>query len=269
MDVQKTFATDDCLLAYDCWPGERVVTVVLLHGYGVNRRMWQPQVEALRDVGYPIINIDVRGHGASRPTKSFSVRAAAEDLQAILTAEYNPSAVIIGLSMSGFVTQEYAALFGGALGYMVIGVTPMFMRYAAWEKLGLKYSGPIMKYLYTWKGLKKAMAKGSTSTPAAYDLAMSMFDEMNKEEFLTSWQGFTTCLYEREVHLDAPLLVVCGEEDTRGTIQKHLADWPAQYPGCTVKTIPGAGHLANLDAPEVFNEIMLAFIESCEKGNLS
>ncbi len=130
IDVQKTLARDDCLLAYDYWPGERAVTVVLLHGYGVNRSMWQPQVEVLRDSGYPLINIDVRGHGASRPTKSFSVRAAAEDLQAILTAEHNPPTVIAGLSMGGFVTQEYAALFGDALGYMVIGVTPMFMRYA-------------------------------------------------------------------------------------------------------------------------------------------
>lgn len=151
---------------------------------------------------------------------------------------------------------------------MVVGVTPMFMHYAKWEKLALKYSGPMMKYLYTWKSLKKAMAKGSASTPPAYDMAMGMFDDMDKEEFLASWQGFTTCLYERELHLDAPLIMVCGEEDTRGTIKKHLADWPVQYPGCTVKTISGVGHLANLDSPEAFNAIMLAFINSCGRWDV-
>lgn len=263
MDIQKTLKRGDCTLIYDVWPGKHPASVVLIHGYGVHRGMWEPQVKALREADYPVINMDVRGHGASRPTKSFSVRAAAEDLDAVLQAEQRPKAVIVGLSMGGFVTQEYAALFGGALGYLVVGTTPMFMRYAGWEKLALQYSGPIMKYLYTWESLKKAMAKGSTFTPAAYTAAMNMFGKMSKEEFLISWQGFTTCLHEREIRLDAPLLMVCGEEDTRGTIKKHLADWPVQYPGCTVKIIPQAGHLTNLDRPETFNEILLEFIKSC------
>jgi pimeloyl-ACP methyl ester carboxylesterase len=263
MGIQKTLKREDCTLVYDVWPGERPVAIVLIHGYGVHRGMWKPQVKALQEAGYPVINMDVRGHGDSRPTKSFSVRAAAEDLYAILEAEQYPKTIIVGLSMGGFVTQEYAAVFGGALGYMVVGTTPMFMRYANWEKLALQYSGSIMKYLYTWKSLKKSMSKGSTFTPAAYNEAMNMFGRMNKEEFLISWQGLSTCLYERKIRLDAPLLVVCGDEDTRGTIKKHLSDWPVQYPGCTVKTIPRAGHLANLDAPETFNKILLSFIKSC------
>ncbi len=205
-----------------------------------------------------MINIDVRGHSDSRPTKSFSVRAAAEDLHEILQTKRCKKTIIVGLSMGGFVTREYAALFGGALGYVVVGATPLFMRYARWEKLALQYSGPLMKCLYTWNSLKKAMAKGSTFTPAAYEAAMDMFGKMNKEEFLISWQGFSTCLYEREIQLDAPLLG--GEEDSRGTIKMHLADWPVQYPGCTIKTIPRAGHLTNLDAPGTFNEILLEFI---------
>lgn len=263
MDIQKTLKRENCTLVYDAWPGKNTEAVVLIHGYGVHRAMWKPQVEALREAGYPVINIDVRGHGASCPTKSFSVREAAEDLHAILQAERCPKSFIVGLSMGGFVIQEYAALFGGALAYLVIGATPMFMRYARWEKLALQYSGSIMKYLYTWKGLKKAMAKGSTFTPAAYNAAMDMFEKMNKEEFLISWRGFSSCLYEREIRLDAPLLILCGEEDSRGTIKKHLADWPIQYPGCKVKTIPRAGHLANLDAPEAFNEMLLTFVKAC------
>lgn len=263
MIIQKTLKREDCILVYDVSPGERPAVAVLIHGYGVHRGMWKLQVKALREAGYPVINMDVRGHGASRPTKNFSVRAAAEDLNAIIQAEQCSKVVIVGLSMGGFVTQEYAALFGGALGYLVVGTTPMFMRYAKWEKLALQYSGLIMKYLYTWKSLKKAMAKGSTFTPAAYKETMDMFGRMNKREFLISWQGFSTCLYERKIRLDAPLLMVCGDEDTRGTIKKHLADWPVQYPGCTVKTIPRAGHLANLDAPETFNKILLSFIKSC------
>ncbi|HCF48669.1 MAG TPA: alpha/beta hydrolase, partial [Syntrophomonas sp.] len=74
---------------------------------------------------------------------------------------------------------------------------------------------------------------------------------------------FSACLHEERFRFDAPLLVVAGEQDTRGTIQKHLADWTKHYTDCTVKTIANAGHVANLDQPEQFNRLLLSFINDC------
>jgi pimeloyl-ACP methyl ester carboxylesterase len=192
------------------------------------------------------------------------VKLAAEDTRAIIDSEKPERYLLCGLSMGAFVVQEYAFLFGSAVGYMLTGVTPLLMPYPAWEKTLLAWSGPMMKYLYTWKGLKKAMSKGSTHTKPALLRVSQMFEEMEKEEFLVSWEGFTSCLHEEPFEFDAPLLVVAGEQDTRGTIKKHLPDWQTHYPSCMVKTIPDAGHVANLDQPEQFNRILRAFIDSCE-----
>jgi pimeloyl-ACP methyl ester carboxylesterase len=222
--------------------------------------MWEPQVEFLQEKGYPVINIDVRGHGNSRPTDEFSVKLAAEDIRAIIDTENAKPFLLCGLSMGAFVVQEYAFLFGGAAGYMLTGVTPLCTPYPKWEKKLLACSGPIMKFFYSWTGLKKAMSKGSACTKPALLRIGRMFEKMEKQEFLVSWQDFTTCLHEESFEFDAPLLVVAGEQDTRGTIQKHLPDWQAHYPGCAVKTIPNAGHVTNLDQPEQFNRMLLSFI---------
>ncbi|MCM0759776.1 alpha/beta hydrolase [Sporomusa sphaeroides DSM 2875] len=165
-----------------------------------------------------MINIDVRGHGNSRPTSEFSVKLAAEDIHTIINSEKPGQYLLCGLSMGAFVVQEYAFLFGGgAVGYMLTGVTPLFIPYPKWEKMLLAYSGVMMKYLYTWKGLKKAMAKGSTYTKLALLRVTQMFEEIDRQEFLISWKGFTTCLHEESFQFDAPFLVVAGEQDTRGT----------------------------------------------------
>lgn len=262
--MEKYINRKGCKIAYDYLPGIQSITIILIHGYGLHRRMWEPQVKFLKEKGYPIINIDVRGHGNSRPTNEFSVKLAAEDIQSIVDSENLHKYLLCGLSMGAFVAQEYAFLFGGAIGYMLTGVTPLFTPYPKWEKALLTYSGPIMKYFYSWKGLKKAMTKGSTYTESAVLSVSKLFEEIEKQEFLVSWKGFTTCLHEESFKFDTPLLVVAGEKDTRGTIKKHLLDWKKHYPNCTVKTISNAGHAANLDQPDQFNDILLSFINSCE-----
>lgn len=262
--MERWINREGCTVFYEYLPGRMAATVVLVHGYGLHRSMWQPQVIFLQEQGYPIINMDVRGHGKSRPANEFSVKQAAEDMQAIINLEKPEQYLLCGLSMGAFVVQEYAFLFGGAAGYMLTGVTPLFVPYPQWEKSLLSHSGAIMKYLYTWKSLKKAMAKGSTHTKAALLKVTKIFDELDKQEFLTSWKGFTTCLHEEQFKFDAPLFVAAGDYDTRGTIKKHLPDWLAHYPGCVVETIPNAGHVANLDQPEQFNKMLLSFINVCE-----
>jgi pimeloyl-ACP methyl ester carboxylesterase len=119
--MQKSIESDGCRVFYDVTGLVDAPAVVLIHGYGINRKMWNPQLDALTD--FRVINIDVRGHGLSRPCRNFTVKKAASDLHIILDAEICKNAVVIGLSMGGYVTQQYAADYGKAKGYMIIGST--------------------------------------------------------------------------------------------------------------------------------------------------
>jgi pimeloyl-ACP methyl ester carboxylesterase len=39
-----------------------------------------------------------------------------------------------------------------------------------------------------------------------------------------------------------------------------------QIPGARLTTVPGAGHLSNLEQPETFNEIVAVFASTCAKS---
>jgi pimeloyl-ACP methyl ester carboxylesterase len=97
--------------------------------------MWNPQLEYFGKQ-YSIINIDVRGHGQSKHCHDFTVRLAAEDVHNILVHEGIKDYILIGLSMGGYIIQEFAYQYGGAKGYMITGSTPIFYRYTQISRSG-------------------------------------------------------------------------------------------------------------------------------------
>ena len=262
----KKLYSNGCNLSYDYIEKVGASTVVLIHGYGVNRKMWQPQLDFLRDK-FTVINIDVRGHGQSRPCGTFSIKEAASDLRNILLAEKCEKAILIGLSMGCYIIQEYAYKYGGALGYMIIGSVPILLPcYSKLEKIAIKHSAGMMK-LYPWAYMKNEMTKICATTEQARKLIHPMFDEMTQSEFIQSWNGIATCLHEEQMQFDAPLLVACGEKDKTGSIKKCMKFWKSSYKNCEIKILTNASHVANLDAINDFNKLMLNFISTCDNSN--
>ena len=74
----RAVRSDGCRIAYDCRQGEGP-EVVLLHGYGLDRTMWAPQLVALE--GWTVLNLDIRGHGDSRPCESTREQAVTQILR--------------------------------------------------------------------------------------------------------------------------------------------------------------------------------------------
>jgi len=122
--MQKCIEPGGCRIFYDITGPLDAPAVVLIHGYGVNRKMWNPQLDALKDCR--VINVDVRGHGLSRPCHNFTITNAAADINAILYEENCRDAVLVGLSMGGYITQEYAANYGNAEGIYDYRLNPHF-----------------------------------------------------------------------------------------------------------------------------------------------
>ncbi|HNW86829.1 MAG TPA: alpha/beta hydrolase [Candidatus Limiplasma sp.] len=259
--MKKTLSRKDCVLVYDTYGDPERPAVVLLHGYGVDAKMWAPQLEALGDA-YGIVP-DIRAHGRSRPCGNFTVAEAAEDLHAILEAEHCRRFVLIGLSMGGLIAQEFARRYGGASGYFILGAVPIFLDcYSSLEKVLLKHSAGMMN-LYPWKTLKREMVKVSAATETARAQIAPLFDNMTKQEFIASWKGLSDCIHREEVRFDAPLWVACGELDNTGTVRKCLKEWGRAYPNCRTFEFSNASHVANLDAPKAFNTELRAFLSVC------
>ena len=97
--------------------------VVFLHAFPVNRSMWEPQVTALSG-RFRALTLDFRGHGESdAPLWNFSLDQYADDVQALLDHLAIPKAVLVGLSMGGYVSLAFYRKFRGRVKGLVLADT--------------------------------------------------------------------------------------------------------------------------------------------------
>jgi pimeloyl-ACP methyl ester carboxylesterase len=84
--------------------------VVLLHGGGQTRHSWSAAVEPLRDAGYFVVNVDLRGHGDSgwSPDGQYSPALLAGDLRTVMIDITGPAAWV-GASMGGMTAMQALA----------------------------------------------------------------------------------------------------------------------------------------------------------------
>ncbi|MBI3127970.1 MAG: alpha/beta fold hydrolase [Candidatus Tectomicrobia bacterium] len=82
--------------------------LLLLHGFSLDRTMWDAQVEALAR-SYRLIVPDLRGLGATEnPGVQISIEQMADDAAGLLMALDIPAAAVAGFSMGGYVLAQMA-----------------------------------------------------------------------------------------------------------------------------------------------------------------
>jgi non-heme chloroperoxidase len=87
--------------------------VVLLHGWPLDSRSWEPQVHALLDAGYRVITYDRRGFGrSSRPADGYDFTTLAADLDRVLAEVDVRDATLIGFSLGTGELARYVGAHG-------------------------------------------------------------------------------------------------------------------------------------------------------------
>jgi 3-oxoadipate enol-lactonase len=80
--------------------------LVLLHGFPVDSRMWNNQIDALSD-RYRVIAIDLPGFGQSPPISDFTVDTAAAAVHDLLKKIHALPCALAGLSMGGYIAMAF------------------------------------------------------------------------------------------------------------------------------------------------------------------
>lgn len=94
--------------------------VVLVHGRGESRRVWDPLLAPLIAAGHRVTAVDLRGHGDSSPVGPYDVATMAADLGAVLEQEGITDAVLIGHG-SGALVAVAGAAAGRCRGVVCLG----------------------------------------------------------------------------------------------------------------------------------------------------
>jgi pimeloyl-ACP methyl ester carboxylesterase len=88
--------------------GDRETTVVLVHGLGLNRNMWQWQAPALA-AHYAVVTYDLYGHGDSPPPPAKpSLTVFADQLRRLMDDLALPKAAVVGFSLGGMIVRRFA-----------------------------------------------------------------------------------------------------------------------------------------------------------------
>jgi pimeloyl-ACP methyl ester carboxylesterase len=221
--------------------------IVLTHGHMSGRTAWDGQHRALAE-RYRVISWDIRGHGQTETPDDpaqYSLELTVADIRALLGHLGIARAVIGGLSLGGYVSLAFYLAHPAMVEALVICDSGPGYRNAQarqqWNERAFARADELDA-----KGLE-----GSTRHRSARALA-------HATRGILAQQGST--VIDGLQSIDVPTLVIVGDQDT-----PFLA--PCEYmakkiPGSRLETIAGAGHSSNVDQPEAFNRVLLAFLDS-------
>jgi pimeloyl-ACP methyl ester carboxylesterase len=241
-------------------------TLVLLHAFPLNGRMWEGQL-SFAQRGWHVIAPHVRGaDGGPYASPVTSIDDYAGDLVDLLDALHVEDAVVAGLSMGGYLAF---ALLRHAAAYvrgLVLADTKaeadtaeaLAARKAMLELVEKEGVGPVADAM-----IPKLLGETTRATrPAVVEQVRTLIHANSKE----STAGAVRALMSRPdstpllktIHV--PTLIVVGEEDIV-TPPSAAEAMHRGIAGSELIRIPGAGHLSNLEEPEAFNAALARFLD--------
>jgi pimeloyl-ACP methyl ester carboxylesterase len=233
--------------------------IVFVHGTRLTRAAWVEQMDALAGE-FRVIAVDLPGHG-SRAGERFTLDRAADVVaDAIRTETADGRAIVVGLSLGGYVAMVLAAREPGLVrGLVIAGATaePVGVRSIPYRALAVvmeRFSGPAMVRLNAWY------------FRAAYPGTVAEAIVAGGFWWKGGAQGVRTLVGQRFVPRLAaypgPTLILNGQRDL-------LFRWSARTFATAAKNarrvlLAGAPHLSNLGRPAAFNEAVRRFARSIE-----
>jgi flavin reductase (DIM6/NTAB) family NADH-FMN oxidoreductase RutF/pimeloyl-ACP methyl ester carboxylesterase len=211
-------------------------SIVLLHGFGQTRKVWESVAVGLEQAGRHVINVDLRGHGGSDwPSDGrYNFDAYVEDLRAVL-GQMRTRPVVVAATHSGWIATAALAEDAATLASGLILVDPPAHADAAAVKTSAE-------------ALSAALGQGL----AKPDYDGKLFDAFDTD-------GIDTRLEKAGPHINLPVLIVRG---ALGSLAGDaLCNFTSAFPNAEAIDVKGAGLLVVAERTEAFNGLLIDFLE--------
>ena len=225
--------------------------LVLLHAFPVDSRMWAPQAQV-----FDAITPEILGIGP--------IDLAADQVARLLDKRRVERAVVGGLSRGGYVALAFARRHASRLSGLILCDTNAAVdddatrqgRLQMAERLNREGIGFLPEVMLprllgdtTWTGrveLVEEVRKWilQQDPGAVMAAAIGMAERPDSRPFLAE--------------IRVPVLAIAGEEDAAYGATRSIAE---HVPGAKFASIPHAGHLSNLEQPELFNSAVREFLQ--------
>ena len=240
--------------------------IIFIHGFPLNKSMWNIQVEALKE-NYRVIAYDIRGHGNSDAgIDEFSIELFVIDLLRLMEKLKIEKSILCGLSLGGYIALnavlKHPDRFDGLIlnDTQCIADTPEIKENRCNAIISIKEKGVEQ---YADESIKKLFAQETfTKNKNVVDAVKEMIISTQKQSLCNTLHALAerkeTCDQLPEINI--PVLIMVGKEDKITPIaaaqQMH-----EKILNSKLEIIQQADHLSNLENPTSFNTHLVNFLE--------
>lgn len=230
--------------------------LVLLHGGGGNSTMWRSNIEKLSQ-HFCVYTLDIIGE----PGKSAGARPKymSQDhslwLKETLTALQLDSPAICGLSLGGFIAQQFALNYPERLNTLILLAPPTLLP----MRLSFIFKAMLASIVPT-DGFIKYFFKATSVR------ARTLPDERIWQNITTLWRAYRPNNQKMPVissHMLKALpdktLLLLGEDEILFDSQEARAKVQGANPNIQVVILKQAGHTLSFDQPERVNQAIIEF----------
>jgi len=247
--------------------------LVLIHGWSLNLRMWDPQISELRQ-HFRVIRFDRRGFGRSGGSEDGTWDAA--DLNALLDHLGEGEVHVLGMSSGARSALQLARHYPErVLSLILHGSSPP-------GGFGLPWTGADRPRFDEWATVARGEGMAAFRQIWAAHPLMAIPAERTQArahlaELLAAYRGGRLLSQVRPSGPDAaismddlpelavPTLVLIGDSEVPflQIVSRALAYY---IRNAQLVVVPGGGHLVNLVEPERYNLVVLTFLSNMERA---
>ena len=255
---------------YELTGSEGAPTVVLIHGTSGPMTIWDRTVPQLVEAGYRVLRYDLYGRGYSdRIDADYGLDLYVAQLEELLSRiGVGPGVVLVGSSLGAIIAAEYALRHGDDVRGVVL-VGPAGFPLQATPLARLARVAGLGEYLMSVVGDRQLLAhhRSYFHAPERFEeeharFAAQLRYQGSKRAILETLRNAPLQSYldgyERLGPAGVPVLVIWGVDD-HAFPYAHHTELTARIPHAELVTVDEAGHLPQLERPEVVGPALIRF----------
>ncbi|MDX2378609.1 MAG: alpha/beta fold hydrolase [Acidimicrobiia bacterium] len=228
-------------------------TLLFSHGWGATSYMFERSAEVLSS-HFRVVTWDQRGHGGSDSPDdpdAYSVDTTMADMAALLDEHGTGSGVLVGHSLGGYLSLEFARRHPERVEALVlVGAGPGFRKddaRAEWNRFTARIAD---------RAEERGMAALDRERDLHGDLHSSVDGLVRSARGVLPQDG--SAVLDSLSSISVPTLVIVGANDAQFRASAdHMA---AKIPDARLVIVPDAGHSINVEQPEAFEAAVVSFL---------
>jgi pimeloyl-ACP methyl ester carboxylesterase len=239
--------------------------VVLVHGLGLNRDMWQWQLDALSP-HFTVVRFDLLGHGDSaKPAGPYRMQQMVEQIEALMADLAIEQAAVVGFSLGGLIAQAFALEHPDK-------VSALGIFNSAHARTNEQRASIMLRVRQSEESGPAATVDDALARWFSEDFADKHPDILaNVRQWVTAndksvYPALYRLLAEADIGLETsikdiqcPTLIITGEEDF-GNSPEMAKQMAAIIPHAHAEILPGLRHMALAEDPAAINSLLVPFL---------